>query len=177
MSINSITASEEDEDMIKELQRKAVYRNAGMAAATLTDASAEAMKLAAANTATGPMFAFAGMNMAASSGGTQAKELYAMEMAAHSAASSDHRESQEPVAQRQGGWQCSCGADGNTGKFCMECGKPKPTDRWVCACGTQNTGKFCSECGKPKPSAQWKCSCGEVNRGKFCSACGKSRPV
>lgn len=47
---------------------------------------------------------------------------------------------------------------------------------WICAnCGTANTGKFCGECGSPKPSDSWTCSCGTVNAGKFCSECGKSR--
>lgn len=69
------------------------------------------------------------------------------------------------------GWKCSCGAEGNTGKFCSECGKPK-AEPWTCSCGQENTGKFCSECGKQKPEA-WTCSCGAVNSGKFCSECGK----
>lgn len=43
------------------------------------------------------------------------------------------------------------------------------------SCGASNTGKFCSECGAPKPSAEWTCSCGAVNKGKFCSECGKPR--
>ena len=49
------------------------------------------------------------------------------------------------------GWKCSnCGTE-NTGKFCGECGSPKPADGpWTCSCGNQNTGKFCSECGKPR---------------------------
>jgi membrane protease subunit (stomatin/prohibitin family) len=172
MSINSITASEEDEDMIKELQRKAVYRNAGMAAATMTEATAEAMKLAAANTGTGPMLAFTGMQMASASGGIQTKELFAMDM--------ESRRKQESggvfAGQSGSNWQCGCGAR-NTGKFCMECGKPRPSDGWVCTCGTKNTGKFCTECGKPMPAATWICSCGATNEGKFCSVCGKSRPT
>lgn len=47
---------------------------------------------------------------------------------------------------------------------------------WTCSCGAVNTGKFCQECGKPKPSADWTCSCGAVNTGKFCQECGKPRP-
>ena len=47
---------------------------------------------------------------------------------------------------------------------------------WTCACGNVNTGKFCSECGTPKPSEEWTCSCGNVNKGNFCSECGKPRP-
>ncbi len=50
------------------------------------------------------------------------------------------------------------------------------TGAWTCSCGTTNTGKFCSECGSPRPAAgPWTCSCGAVNTGKFCSECGKPR--
>ena len=59
------------------------------------------------------------------------------------------------------GWTCEeCGAEGNTGKFCNECGAKKPSGSrkaeaagWTCEeCGkTGNTGKFCDECGAKKP--------------------------
>ena len=73
-------------------------------------------------------------------------------------------------------WTCACGKV-NTGKFCSECGSPKPAGHtWTCSCGTLNTGKFCSECGKPKPEeGPWVCSCKATNTGKFCSECGKPR--
>ena len=33
---------------------------------------------------------------------------------------------------------------------------------WKCSCGNENTGKFCSNCGSPKPEVStWKCSCGD----------------
>ena len=70
----------------------------------------------------------------------------------------------------------------NTGKFCMNCAKPKPApaEQWKCECGTVNTGKFCMNCAKPKPAASsaegWTCECGTVNKGKFCMNCAKPRP-
>lgn len=79
-----------------------------------------------------------------------------------------------------GGWTCACGNAGNTGKFCAECGQPKPEAPagWTCSCGNAgNTGKFCSECGKPAP-AKGCASCGWTPRNgdptpKFCPECGK----
>ena len=56
-----------------------------------------------------------------------------------------------------GTWTCpECGHEGNTGKFCAECGAKKPEAKdntWTCPeCGhTGNTGAFCEECGARKP--------------------------
>ena len=55
-------------------------------------------------------------------------------------------------------------------------------DTWICAnCGTENHGKFCTECGSPRPEEKqddsWTCENGhEGNTGKFCSECGAPRP-
>lgn len=190
-SVQSVSASEEDEQMIKELQRTAVLRNPNMAAATLAGAQADAMKAAASNTATGPMMAFAGMNMATQAGGMNAGDLYAMGQQ-QAAQSAPQPAAQQPVSQQAAapqpvagaaaaGWSCACGATGNQGKFCAECGKPKPVaDGWTCECGAVNKGKFCAECGKPKPAGapQYRCDkCGwepedPAHPPKFCPECG-----
>lgn len=147
--VSSVTASDEDEKIIKDLQRTATLRNTNMAAATLVGAQAEAMKAAASNTSTGPLMAFAGMNMAAGTGGMNAGNLFAMgnqqPMQQPSQQQVEQPEQAVPV-----GWTCTCGKTGNAGKFCSECGSPKPDENWTCACGAVNKGKFCSECGKPK---------------------------
>lgn len=176
--VSSVTASEEDEKMIKELQKNAVLTNPAMAAATLTAAQAEAMKSAAANESTGPMMAFAGMNMANMAGGMNANNLYGM-AAAQQAAAPQAAPQAQPTAT---GWTCACGHAGNTGKFCSECGQPQPKDAlgWTCSCGTFNKGKFCAECGAKKPAGVpvYKCDkCGWepediTNIPKFCPECG-----
>lgn len=184
--INALKASEEDEAMIKELQRTAVLRNPNMAAATLAGAQAEAMKAAASNTATGPMMAFAGMNMATQAGGMNASQLFQMGAAQNAQAAPAPAAAPAPVpaapAQNtEQGWTCSCGKTGNTGKFCSECGAQQPAAAgWVCSCGAVNKGKFCSECGSKKPAGEplYKCDkCGwepedPKNPPKFCPECG-----
>lgn len=183
--VSGVKAPEEDEAMIKELQKKAVYRNPGMAAASLVDAQSEAMKAAASNTAAGPAMAFMGMNMAqqAGSANAAATSLFAMD-AARQQAQQTQAPAQEAAPKMKAGstWKCSCGAE-NTGKFCAECGSPRPQEPagWVCpSCGTKNLGRFCMECGTKKPAGapQYRCDkCGwqpedPANPPRFCPECG-----
>lgn len=78
-------------------------------------------------------------------------------------------------------WNCACGKQDITSKFCPECGAPKPAPvvGWNCACGQTNiTSKFCPECGakKPEDPTTWDCSCGcKGIASKFCPECGNKR--
>ena len=173
--MNSVKASEEDEAMLKELQRNAVFRNANMAAAHMVGAQAQAMQDAAKN-AGGAFTGFMGMNMAQQGGGVNAAQLFQMGM-------QQPQQPQQPQPVQEApvnGWKCSCGATA-TGKFCPECGSPKPAaEGWTCSCGTVNKGKFCSECGAKRPAGApvYVCDkCGwkpedPAHPPKFCPECG-----
>ncbi len=179
IALGSVTLPEEDAEMIKQLQRTAVLQNPNMAGATLAGAQADAMKAAAANSA-GAMTGFMGMGMAMNTGGMNAQNLFAM---GQQQAAAQQASQQAPAQQaaKPGSWTCSCGAVA-TGKFCPECGSPKPVENvgWTCACGTVNKGKFCQNCGAKKPEGAplYKCDkCGwepedPLHPPKFCPECG-----
>ena len=131
ININSAKIPDEDAKTIADLQRTAVLRNTGMAAATMTAAQAEAMKMAASNTSTGPMMAFAGMNMANMVGGINAGQLYqmdaqqngmGMQQAQAAPVQGQAPKMQAPVL----GWTCSCGAADNRANSVPSVAHPSP---------------------------------------------------
>ena len=174
VAMNPITLKEEDLKIIQKFQDRAVYRDdPGMAAAAYVEAQTDAMTAAARNTG-GAMTGFMGMGMASQTGGVDINGLYEK-------AAENKEKSTEKIQKESSGWMCSCGTV-NYGKFCVECGKPKPEEQkgWICECGTLNKGKFCMECGRPKPKSAplYRCDkCGwepedPKNLPKFCPECG-----
>ncbi|MBQ2940754.1 MAG: SPFH domain-containing protein [Clostridia bacterium] len=167
--VSAVNATEEDEARIQEYQRSAAMgRDASMLRGHMAGATAQAMNTAAANE-NGAMTGFMGMGMAGNMMGNMAGMM-------QGATTSGDTMVNQKVG---GGWKCECGAE-NTGKFCAECGKPKPAEGWTCSCGAVNKGKFCSECGAKKPEGAllYKCDkCGwtpddPANPPKFCPECG-----
>lgn len=167
IAMGSVTLPDEDAELIKQAQRNAIMKDPTMAAATLVGAQADAMKTAAANKA-GAMTGFMGMGMAINNG-MNTQDLFAM------------GEKQKKEAPEKETWQCFCETIAS-GKFCPECGKPKPVSKsWTCSCGSVNEGNFCTNCGKKKPETAsiYQCSnCGwkteDASRfPRFCPDCGK----
>ena len=172
--VNTVKASEEDERIIKQLQKAAVMKDPTMAAATLVEAQASAMEAAASNEG-GAMMGFMGLGMAnQAGGGMNPQNLYAM-------GQQGQPEQPKQPAVSPDAWKCQCGNMAE-GKFCTECGSPRPADKmgWTCSCGALNKGKFCSECGAAKPAGAklYKCDkCGwepedPEKPPKFCPECG-----
>ena len=130
--MNSIKADEEDEKLLRDMQKDAAYTNPSLGAAALVSAQAQAAK-DAANNANGAMNGFIGVNAAMNAGGINASSLYQQ--------------------AQSSGWICpNCGTS-NQGRFCSNCGTQNPVSAtWICpSCGNRNTGNFCSSCGTKKP--------------------------
>lgn len=157
--VNTISAPEDQEQMIRDLQKAAVMANPAMAAANIASAQSDAMRTAAANPA-GAAMGFMGMGMASGMGGMNAAQLFGQASQA-----------QQAPAQAQ--------PAGAAGGVAAGTGTAAAGAAWTCSCGAQNTGKFCGNCGSPKPEAAgpWFCTnCGTQNTGNFCSGCGSKRP-
>ncbi len=190
ITLNPISLTPEDMKIINEFESSASYgSNARAMAGRMTTASANAMEIAAGNTA-GAMTGFMGMGMAMNAGGMGGGFNAAQSFYNQAVQEEQMKMQQQQQMQQQAQnsvpatntWTCACGANVN-GKFCPNCGKAKPEPQiveggWKCACGAVTSGKFCPECGAPKPAQAdgWTCTCGSVNKGKFCQQCGAKKP-
>ena len=166
--VNTISAPEDQEQMIRDLQKAAVMANPAMAAANIASAQSDAMRTAAANPA-GAAMGFMGMGMASGMGGMNVAQLFGQASQAQQAPAQASQAQQAPAQTQPAG--AAGGVAAGTGTAAGAA--------WTCSCGAQNTGKFCGNCGSPKPEAAgpWFCTnCGTQNTGNFCSGCGSKRP-
>ena len=151
--------SEESQQIINERSKMAsqvsYLKDAANQQAFMAKSVGEGISSAGKN-AGGAAVGFMGMNMAQNMGagvmgGYMQNPQYAQPQQGYGQQPQQGYGQQPPQAPQQGGWTCSCGAV-NTGKFCMECGKPKPEapkGRFCTNCGAQLApgAKFCPECG------------------------------
>ena len=188
IALNPIKLNDEDRAKIQKMEDAAAMgSNPFMMAGREAEARAAAMEAAAANP-NGAMMGFMGMNMAmgANGGGFNPMDMYNAGVAQQQAQQMVNAQAQAmanaaATVPAQNGWKCACGNTA-TGKFCPECGSPKPAEPegWTCSCGAVNKGKFCPECGSRKPEGAplYQCDkCGwkpvdPHNPPKFCPECG-----
>ena len=173
VGIASVSYDEESKKLINIRNQGAMLGDPSVREGYVQGAVARGIEAAGSNSA-GSAAAFMGMGIGMNAGGNF------MASASQSNNAQMQRNAEEVKhATAAGAWKCTCGAE-NSGKFCSECGKPKPISAgtWKCSCGAENSGKFCSECGSPKPvNDAWFCpECGAKNTAKFCSECGTKRP-
>lgn len=171
VGISSISYDEESTKLINMRNQGAMLGDPTVREGYVQGSIARGIEAAGSN-ANGSMAGFMGVGM-----GMQSTTGF-MGAASQSNQAQMARETQRPAQPSANTWRCECGSE-NTGKFCSNCGKPKPeTSVWKCSCGSENTGNFCSNCGKPRPKALKCASCGyEPDPAdpapKFCPECGK----
>ncbi len=143
VGIASVSYDEESKKLINMRNQGAMLGDAAVREGYVQGAMARGFEAAGSNSA-GAAQTFMGMGMGMNAAG------------GFGAFSETNRAAMERDAAKKAAvknaWHCACGAE-NTGKFCAECGKPKPSaaSSWICeACGTENSGKFCSNCGNKK---------------------------
>ena len=168
VGINSISYDEASKKLIEMRNQGAMLSDPTIREGYVQGAVARGMEAAGSNRS-GAAAGFLNMNMGMNQGGS---------FVAAASASNQVAAAQQAAAKKQPAsadeWTCTCGAK-NNGKFCSECGKPKPdTQGWTCSCGAKNNGKFCTECGKPRPASSFCPQCGKKveAHSKFCPECG-----
>ncbi|WP_125143134.1 SPFH domain-containing protein [Clostridium transplantifaecale] len=170
VGIASISYDEESQRLINMRNQGAMLGDPSVREGYVQGSVARGMEAAGSN-ANGSLAGFMGMGVGMNAGGGL--------MGALSAANMQQMQMNQAMGQQplfQTDWMQQAGSQGNAqgGAGCKTA--PMQPASWTCACGNVNTGKFCSECGTPKPLEEWTCSCGNTNKGNFCSECGKPRP-
>ncbi len=176
VGIASISYDEESQKLINMRNRGAMLSDPTIREGYVQGQIAEGINAAGSN-ANGSMAGFMGVGMGMQAGGgfmgaASAANMQQMQMM-----------NQMNAGMQQPGMQQGMQAGAGTPQQNVRPSGAAPAGAaqeatWTCACGHVNTGKFCSECGSPRPvsGGEWTCSCGHVNTGKFCSECGKPRP-
>ena len=147
IAIGMMDADDNSKAKIEKFQETKGYTDPSMLGTYMGMGQTQAMQAAGAN-ANGAVTGFAGLGMMGGAAQTNIAGL--MQQGQAQAAQVQQA---APAAQAAGAaWTCSCGAV-NTGKFCTNCGSPKPAVSGACGnCGyvfpdPSHPPKFCPECG------------------------------
>lgn len=167
VGIASISYDEESQKLINMRNQGAMLGDPSVREGYVQGSVARGMEAAGSN-ANGSLAGFMGMGVGMNAGGGLMGALSAANM---QQMQMNQDMGQPPMFQTQ---QAAAQGNGQPGAG-IRPASMRPAS-WTCVCGNINTGKFCSECGTPRPSEEWTCSCGNVNKGNFCSECGKPRP-
>lgn len=154
VGIASISYDEESQKLINMRNQGAMMSDPSIREGFVQSSIARGMEAAGSNS-NGAAAGFMGMGMGMGAAGSfmgQASQTNMQQMKMNQMAQEQammQNQSAQPQQTQASEWTCGCGAV-NTGNFCSNCGKPRPSAEWICSCGTVNTGNFCSNCGKPR---------------------------
>jgi len=179
VGINSITYDDQSQKLINMRNQGAMLQDPSVREGYVQGSIARGLEAAGSNEG-GAMNGFVGMGMGMQGAGgfsQNASETnrYQMQLEAEKAQQAEKLPGSKSIGTADS-WQCKCG-HANEGKFCSECGSPKPqNDNWICECGNKNSGKFCSDCGNKRPEKLTCAQCGFTPDSdaamKFCPECG-----
>jgi membrane protease subunit (stomatin/prohibitin family) len=160
IAIGMMDADDKSKEQITKYQETRGYTDPSMLGAYMGMGQTQAMQAAGAN-ANGAVNGFAGVGMlggmTGNLGGGNVANLMQQGQAQAAAAQQAAPQAAPAMAAGvaaapAGSWTCSCGT-ANTGKFCTNCGKPKPSAAACPKCGYQydpaHPPKFCPNCGNP----------------------------
>lgn len=182
MNMGVPSIPEDQRKKITEWEETSMTLNPTVAAGRMTGGVISAMNKAAENEG-GAMNGFIGMGMAMNTGAGNITTLFGQGGEMPNGGIPAGPQAPQGGAKAQDLWTCPvCGKANDGGKFCSECGAPRPAQQegWACACGAVNKGNFCSQCGAKRPSGAplYRCDkCGwepedPKNPPKFCPQCG-----
>ena len=166
VGLNPPSYDKQSQELINMRNKGAMLSDAAIQQGYVAGNISEGLKDAGSN-ANGAMAGFMGMGMGMNAGGNilggymqnpqynnqqpQQYQQQPQQPQQYQQQAQQPQQPQQPAANAGGGWTCECGAV-NQGKFCAECGKPKPAapkKRFCTNCGAElsESTKFCPECG------------------------------